>query len=263
MQSSGDGNVLSTPTVLTLDNEEAKFVVGQNVPFITGSYASSSSTNTANPFTTVERKDVGLTLRVRPQISEDGSVKLTVYQEVSSVQADSIANTNGPTTTKRVIESIIMASDGQVVVLSGLMQDDYAGSQQKVPLLGDIPVLGALFRSDSRTRKKTNLMVFLRPIILRTAADSNALSFDRYDAIRGVQQSAQPTESATVPVDQAPVMAPIAKPPSTKPIPAPLLTPGLSGTWGGAPAAATQQDVTGSKPATPANATTPAQTPAQ
>ena len=256
LQSTGDGNVLSTPTLLTLDNEEAKFVVGQNVPFVTGSYASTgSTTNTANPFTTVERKDVGLTLKVRPQISEDGSVKLTIYQEVSSIQAGTLLNPNGPTTNKRSIESTVLVSDGSVVVLGGLMQDDFSGNQQKVPFLGDLPVAGALFRSDTRERTKTNLMVFLRPVIVRTAAESDALSFDRYDAMRGVQQSAQPTQSYTVPVDQAPVMAPLPKPERTKPMPGPLMAPGMSGTWGSAPAAATQQDVTGSQPAaTPAPA---------
>ena len=257
LQSTGDGNVLSTPTLLTLDNEEAKIVIGQNVPFVTGQYTSNNSASgSVNPFTTVERKDVGLTLKVKPQISEDGSVKLVIYQEVSSIQAGTLLNPNGPTTNKRSIESTVLVSDGNIVVLGGLLQDDYSGNQQKVPLLGDVPVFGALFRSDTRERTKTNLMVFLRPVIVRTAADSDALSFDRYDAMRGVQQSAQPTPSVTVPVDQAPVMAPLPKPASTKPMPPPLLPPGMSGTWGSAPAAATQQDVTGSKPAAaPAPAT--------
>jgi general secretion pathway protein D len=255
LQSTGDGNVLSTPTLLTLDNEEAKFVVGQNVPFVTGQYTSNNTSNgSVNPFTTVERKDVGLTLKVKPQISEDGSVKLTIYQEVSSIQAGTLANSNGPTTNKRSIESTVLVNDGNIVVLGGLLQDDFSGNQQKVPLLGDVPVVGALFRSDSRERKKTNLMVFLRPVVVRSSADSDALSFDRYDAMRGVQQSAQPTESLTVPVDQAPVMAPIPKPKSSKPVAPPLMAPGLSGTWGSAPAAATQQDVTGSKPAAPTSA---------
>ena len=261
LQSSGDGNVLSTPTLLTLDNEVGSIIVGQNVPFVTGQYTNSntSASGSVNPFTTVERKDVGLTLKVKPQISEDGTVKLVVYQEVSSIQAGTLANPNGPTTNKRAIESSIVVSDGTIVVLGGLMQDNYSGNEQKVPGLGDVPLLGALFRSDTRERSKTNLMVFLRPIIMRTAAESESLSFDRYDAMRGVQQSAQPTPSVTVPVDQAPVMGPIAKPASTKHLPAPLLAPGMSGTWGGAPPQATMQDVTGSKPATPASAATPAQ----
>ncbi len=253
LQSTGDGNVLSTPTLLTLDNEEAKIVIGQNVPFVTGQFTNTgvtSSTGSVNPFTTVDRKDVGITLKVKPQISEDGSVKLVIYQEVSSIQAGTLLNLNGPTTNKRSIESTVLVNDGDIVVLGGLLEDDFSGNQQKVPVLGDVPVFGALFRSDTRGRKKTNLMVFLRPVIVRSAADSNALSFDRYDAMRGVQQSAQPTDSATVPVNQAPVMAPLPKPQYQRPVPAPLLVPGMSGTWGSAPASATQQDVTGSsKPA--------------
>jgi general secretion pathway protein D len=265
LQSTGDGNVLSTPTLLTLDNEEAKIVVGQNVPFVTGQYTNANTSNgSVNPFTTVERKDVGLTLRVKPQISEDGTVKLTIYQEVSSIQAGTLANLNGPTTNKRSIESTVLVNDGDIVVLGGLLQDDYSGNQQKVPGLGDVPLLGALFRSDTRERKKTNLMVFLRPVVVRNSADSNALSFDRYDLMRGVQQSAQPTESVTVPVNQAPVMAPLPKPAQGRqPAARPLLAPGLSGTWGGAPASATQKDVTGSSGVAGASnvTTAPAPTP--
>jgi general secretion pathway protein D len=250
LQSTGDGNVLSTPTLLTLDNEEAKIVIGQNVPFITGQFTNtgSSSTGSVNPFTTVERKDVGLTLKVKPQISEDGSVKLVIFQEVSNIDSSTAANPNGPTTNKRSIESSVIVSDGNIVVLGGLLQDDFSGGDQKVPGLGDVPVLGALFRSDTRTRKKTNLMVFLRPVIMRSSADTEAVSFGRYDAMRGLQQSAQPTESQTVPVNQAPVMAPINKPDSKRLAPQPLIPLGLSGTWGSAPASTTQQDVTGSFP---------------
>jgi general secretion pathway protein D len=250
LQSTGDGNVLSTPTLLTLDNEEAKIVIGQNVPFVTGQFTNtgSSSTGSVNPFTTVERKDVGLTLKVKPQISEDGSVKLVIYQEVSTIQAGTLTNANGPTTNKRSIESSVMVSDGNIVVIGGLLQDEFSGGDQKVPGLGDVPVLGALFRSDTRSRKKTNLMVFLRPVIMRSGADTDAVSFGRYDAMRGVQQSAQPTDSVTVPVNQAPIMAPINKPDSKRPAPQPLIPLGLSGTWGSAPASATQQTVTGSQP---------------
>ncbi|MDR3451834.1 MAG: type II secretion system secretin GspD [Rhodoferax sp.] len=255
LQSTGDGNVLSTPTLLTLDNEEAKIVVGQNVPFVTGQYTNANtSSGSVNPFTTVERKDVGLTLRVKPQISEDGTIKLTIYQEVSAVQASTLNNLNGPTTTIRSIASTVLVGDGDIVVLGGLLQDDYSGSQQKVPGLGDVPLLGALFRSDTRERTKTNLMVFLRPVVMRSGADSDALSFDRYDLMRGVQQSAQPTPSLTVPVNAAPVMAPRPKPAATgRPVPPPLLAPGLSGTWGGAPASRTLNDVTGSSSVTGAS----------
>ncbi|MFZ3220046.1 MAG: type II secretion system secretin GspD, partial [Rhodoferax sp.] len=162
LEQTGAGNVLSTPNLLTLDNEEAKIVIGQNVPFITGQFTNSGASNgSVNPFQTIERKDVGLTLKVRPQISENGTVKLAIYQEVSSVLASTINAANGPTTNKRTIESNVLVEDGAIVVLGGLLQDEYAGNQEKVPGLGDVPFFGALFKSEGRSRKKTNLMVFL------------------------------------------------------------------------------------------------------
>jgi len=208
-ESSGDGNVLSTPTLLTMDNEEAKIVVGQNVPFVTGQYASTGSTSTSssvNPFQTIERKDVGLTLRVKPQINENGAVRLTIYQEVSSVQASTASNSNGPTTNKRSIESNVLVQDGAVVVLGGLMQDEYAGNEEKVPGLSAVPVLGNLFRSEARSRKKTNLVVFLRPVVMRDAAQTQALSMDRYQMMRAAQQAAQPEASMLAPLQGAPVL---------------------------------------------------------
>ena len=192
MDKTGTGNVLSTPNLLTLDNEEAKIVIGQNVPFVTGTYTTNSSTGTSNPFQTVERKDVGLTLRVRPQINENGTVKMAIYQEVSSVDASTKSNTNGPTTNKRSIESNVLVDDGSIVVLGGLLQDDYSGNVEKVPGLGDLPFLGNFFKSESRTRNKTNLMVFLRPIVVRDAGTSDALAVDRYDMMRGQQQDVNP-----------------------------------------------------------------------
>lgn len=207
LQTSGDGNVLSTPNLLTLDNEEAKILIGENVPFPTGSYANTGgNTSSVNPFTTVERKDVGLTLRVRPQINENGTVKLVIYQETSAVKASNEKSLNGPTTTKRSIESTVLVEDGSIIVIGGLLQDKYSGGQEKVPFLGDIPGIGALFRSDTRTREKTNLMVFLRPVVLRSGDDSSRLSMDRYDLMRGLQQNAQPTPSATVPINEGPLL---------------------------------------------------------
>jgi len=208
LENNGDGNVLSTPNLLTLDNEEAKIVIGQNVPFVTGTYTSTNnSTSTVNPFQTVERKDVGLTLRVKPQISENGTVKMAIYQEVSSIDASTKTNTNGPTTNKRSIESNVLVDDGSIVVLGGLMQDQYSGSADKVPLMGDLPVVGNLFRSENRTRTKTNLMVFLRPVVVRDAADADAITMGRYESLRGVQQTVQPTPNALMPsVNGAPVL---------------------------------------------------------
>lgn len=207
LEANGDGNILSTPNLLTLDNEEAKIVIGQNVPFVTGQYTNTGGTgNTVNPFQTIERKDVGLTLRVKPQISESGTVKLTIFQEVSSVQASSVNSATGLITNKRSIESNVLVNDGAIVVLGGLLSDEYAGNQEKVPGLGDIPLFGNLFKSEARSRKKTNLMVFLRPVVVRDAAASDALSLDRYDMMRSNQQQAQPVPSTMVPINEAPLL---------------------------------------------------------
>ena len=211
LQTSGDGNVLSTPNLLTLDNEEAKILIGENVPFVSGSYSSSGGGSNVNPFTTVERKDVGLTLRVKPQINENGTVKMVIYQETSSVKAGTETAANGPSTTKRSIESTVLVEDGSIIVIGGLLQDQYTGSQQKVPFLGDLPGIGALFRSDTRVRSKTNLMVFLRPVVVRDAAESSQLSMDRYDLMRSVQQQAQPVQSSTVPINEAPILPSLAQ----------------------------------------------------
>ena len=208
LEQNGDGNILSTPNLLTLDNEEAKIVIGQNVPFVTGQYtnANSGGTGSVNPFQTIERKDVGLTLRVKPQISENGTVKLSIFQEVSTVQASSINSPSGLITNKRSIESNVLVDDGSIVVLGGLLQDTYAGNNDRVPGLADIPFFGALFRSESRSRSKTNLMVFLRPVVIRDANASDSLSSSRYEQMRGVQQVAQPVPSQAMPINDAPVL---------------------------------------------------------
>ena len=207
LEANGDGNILSTPNLLTLDNEEAKIVIGQNVPFVTGQYTNNNSTSgSVNPFQTIERKDVGLTLRVKPQISENGTVKLQIFQEVSSVQASSVNSATGLITNKRSIESNVLVEDGSIVVLGGLLQDEYSGNQEKVPVAGDIPFFGNLFKSETRSRKKTNLMVFLRPVVVRDTQQTDALSMDRYELMRLRQELAQPVESKMVPVNEAPVL---------------------------------------------------------
>ena len=190
--SDGDANVLSTPNLLTLDNEEARIIIGQNVPFPTGSYASTSGSVGVNPFTTVERKDVGLTLRVRPTINENGTVRMTIFQETSTVDQNSLTNVNGPTTNKRSIESSVLVEDGGLVMLGGLLSDTYNNNIEKVPLAGDIPVLGNLFKNENRTRTKSNLMMFLRPAVMRDGASTEAFAYDRYDEIRGQQLQTQP-----------------------------------------------------------------------
>ncbi|MES2226944.1 MAG: type II secretion system secretin GspD [Pseudomonadota bacterium] len=203
-------NILSTPNLVTLDNEEARIVVGQNVPFVTGSFTS-TGTGTTSPFQTIERKDVGITLKIKPQIGENGTVRMTIYQESSSVASTTAVGTDnaGPTTNKRSIESTITVDDGQIVVLGGLIEDSYNTTRSKVPLLGDIPYLGALFRSENRTRKRTNLMVFLRPVVMRDQAGSNKISLDRYDYIRAQQQQAQPPQSTILRINESPVLPPI------------------------------------------------------
>ena len=217
LESSGAGNVLSTPNLLTLDNEEAKIVIGQNVPFITGQFTNTNAGNGAvNPFQTIERKDVGLTLKVKPQISENGTVKLTIFQEVSSVDAATISSANGPTTNKRTIESNVLVDDGSVVVLGGLLQDDYSGSNDKVPGLADVPFFGNLFKSESRKRKKTNLMVFLRPVVVRDAAATERLSLDRYEQMRLGLKDAQPVPSEILPVNESATLSDLAAKPAVK-----------------------------------------------
>ena len=200
-------NILSTPNLVTLDNEEAKIVVGQNVPFITGQYTN-TGTSTTSPFQTIERKDVGTTLRIKPQIGENGTVRMTIYQESSSIAGTTAVGTDnaGPTTNKRSIESTIVVDDGQIIVLGGLIEDNYTSNRSKVPLLGDIPFLGALFRSENRTRKRTNLMVFLRPVVMRDQAGSNKISLDRYDFIRGQQLDSQPPPSSILRINESPVL---------------------------------------------------------
>ena len=208
LETKADGNVLSKPNMITLDNEEAKIVVGQNVPIPTGSYTTTNSSSQISPYTTVERKDVGLTLRVRPQVGEGGAVRMTVFQEKSSVDEATKTDTNGPTTNKSSIETTVVIDDGATLVLAGLLNDTYSNADTQVPLLGDIPYLGNLFKSRSRSRNKTNLMVFLRPVVMRTDEATNAVTLDRYDYMRQRQLAGQPTPWA-LPVNAAPVLDPL------------------------------------------------------
>lgn len=216
LQSQSETNVVSTPNLITLDNEEAKIVVGENVPFITGQFTN-TGTATSNPFQTIERKDVGITLRIKPQIGEGGAIRMQLYQEQSSVKSDTAAGTSnaGPSTTKRSIEGTVTVDDGQILVLGGLIEDNYTTTKNKVPLLGDLPVLGALFRSESRTRKRTNLMVFLRPVVMRDADSAARFSLDRYDQIRARQAGSQPSPSVVLPIDRSPVLPQDARTPLT------------------------------------------------
>jgi len=208
LESDNNANILSTPTLLTLDNEEARIIIGQNVPFITGSYAVTGAATTPTPFQTIERKDVGLTLRVKPQISEGGTVRLQIYQEVSSVVETLLPNPAGVTTNKRAVESTVLVDDGQIVVIGGLIQDGVRETVEKVPFLGDIPLLGALFTYSTRARSKTNLMVFLRPTVLRNPQRAESLSSGRYDYILGEQNKAQLPQSWPLPDMEPPRLPP-------------------------------------------------------
>ena len=209
LRSRANTNIVSTPNLITLDNEEAKIIVGSNVPFVTGSTTNTAS-GTSNPFQTIERKDVGITLRIKPQIGEGGTVRMQIFQESSSLSLKVAPGTSnaGPSTDKRSIESTVIVDDGQILVLGGLIEDKFTENRTKVPLLGDIPFLGALFRSESRTKTRTNLMVFLRPTIMRDAESSNRLSLDRYELLRGQQKDAQPPASMLVPINESPVLPP-------------------------------------------------------
>jgi general secretion pathway protein D len=206
LEADANANILSTPNLLTLDNEEAKIVIGQNVPFITGQYAQTGAATTATPFQTVERRDVGLTLRIKPQVSDGGAVRLQIYQEVSSVQDQT--NPAGIITNKRSLESMVLADDGQIVVLGGLVQDSTSLTSEKVPLLGDLPVLGTLFRYETRKQTKTNLMVFLRPLILRESTSYRGVTSERYRDMLIEQERATIPPSAVLPDIQTPRLPP-------------------------------------------------------
>jgi general secretion pathway protein D len=190
LETKANANILSRPNIQTLDNEEGKFLVGQNVGLVSGSYSSTNTTATVSPFQTFERHDIGLQLRVKPQISEGGTVRLSIYIEDSSVAPG--ADPTNPTLNKRSFETNVIVEDGNFVVISGMIQDQVSETQNKVPLLGDIPWLGQLFRYDTRTHVKTQTMVFLRPTVVRDEAGSHVLTADRYAYIRNELTNAAP-----------------------------------------------------------------------
>ena len=212
LETNTGANVLATPNIVALDNEEAKIVVGQNIPLITGSYTNTGTTTagTVNPFQTVERQDVGITLRIRSQIGENGTVRMTIYEENSSVQPN-----NSQVTNKTSVETFVTVNDGAMIALGGLIKDEYGDNESGIPVLSSIPILGNLFKSTGRTRHKSNLMLFLRPIVMRSQNDTDTMTLNRYDAIRAQQQSLQPPSSIVTPVNDAPVVPQLR--PDTKP----------------------------------------------
>lgn len=213
-------NVLSTPSVVTLDNAQARILVGQNVPIATGQ---ALSNNFDNAFRTVQRQDIGIALDVRPQINAGGTIKLTLRQEVSSI-ATAVVTQNVPDLilNKREINTTVTVDDGQIVALGGLIDDNERRAIEKVPLLGDIPLLGNLFRSRSQNRTKTNLMVFIRPTIIRTAADAAAMTGDKYQYVRAEQARREGTADTSIDAlvrDYLKAPIPGAPPPPTPPKP--------------------------------------------
>jgi len=215
-----NSNVLSTPTILTLDNEEAEIVVGQEVPFVTGSF-NNGFNNTGNPdtggnpnvpvgngFQTIERRDVGISLRIKPQINDGDTIQLEVLQETSAITSAVVAGvTGGVITNRRSIEAVVQVDDGQIVALGGLISDDIEDTVSKVPFLGDIPLLGNLFRSKTKRAIKRNLMVFLKPHIIRSPEDLAKFSKSKYDDVRRDSQiAAQQNPSFIIKDSAAPVL---------------------------------------------------------
>lgn len=188
LATNSDANLLSTPSILTLDNQEAKIVVGNEVPFRTGSFTTTGD-GSDNPFTTIQREDVGLQLTVTPHIHDEIAVSLEVALEITNVVDSPIGSEafSDVVTSKRTVENTILADDRQTIVLGGLIQDDISDSVRKVPLLGDVPVLGHLFRSTNKSRTKRNLLVFLRPTVIRNKDEANQVTTRKYDDVWDVE----------------------------------------------------------------------------
>jgi len=192
-------NILSTPTLIALDNEEAEIVVGKNVPFVTGSYTGTGgSTTPSNPFQTIDRQDIGLTLKIKPQINEGTSIRLDIVQESSSLE-ESSQSTSDKITKKRSIKTSVMVEDDQILVLGGLTEDVYTDKQNKVPVLGSLPVIGRAFRSTSTTKDKQNLMVFIHPVIMRDVLSGDNYTRNKYHKLRASQKDANITNRGLLP----------------------------------------------------------------
>ena len=187
--SDSDNNILSTPTLVTLDNQEAEIVVGQNVPFVTGQQLSASNNN---PFQTIERQDIGISLKVKPQINEGNNIKMEIEQEVSDVSNTAVTGATDITTNTRRIQTTVLVEDGQTLVLGGLIDDQINDTRDKIPLLGDIPLLGSLFRYRTTSKFKRNLVVFLHPTILRDPETADFYSRSKYEDVRTAQRGLFP-----------------------------------------------------------------------
>jgi len=229
LETKTDTNVLSTPNILTMDNEEAEIIVGQNVPFLTGTSANAATTT--NLFNTVQRQDVGLTLRVTPQISEGDTIRLKIFQEISSVApTEPNVNASDIITNKRSIKTTVLAADGNIIVLGGLMRDDNTKGVQRVPCIGAVPLLGEPFKFTQNSRTKTNLMVFLKPHIIRSRQDLQGITEDKYRDVQDVYDAQKYEGTILFPQKETPLpenMNPIPKPADAVPPAAPA-APGVT-----------------------------------
>jgi general secretion pathway protein D len=212
LASDASTNIISTPSLLTMDNQQAEIVVGQNVPFITGQYASTGSGETpSSPFQTIKRQDIGVRLQIKPQINQGDAISLEILQEISSL-APSTVSAADIVTNKRSIQTTVIANDGDLIILGGLIDDNLQETSEKVPLLGDLPILGAAFRYKKSTLVKRNLMVFIRPTIVRDAAVLEAASHGKYTLLRTQQLLRSGDEVMLMPGVKRPVLEALDKP---------------------------------------------------
>jgi len=226
LESDGSSNIIGTPILVTLDNEEAQIEVGQEVPFVTGSFTNTGGTGgggaggSVNPFQTIQREQVGLTLKLTPQINEGNAVRLKIEQEISSILPSSQAV--DLITSNRSINTSVIVEDGGTLVLGGLIQDQVTEKEQRVPILGSIPLLGALFRSNTTTKAKTNLMVFIRPTILRDNVQATFETNAKYNYIRDQQLATKPENPRLMPLTPRPVLPDMPQPQTLSPAGSPL-----------------------------------------
>jgi general secretion pathway protein D len=207
LASDANTNIVGTPVIVTMDNEEAQIKVGQEIPFVTGQFTNTGATSgstAVNPFQTIQRQQVGLTLKITPQINEGDAILLKIEQELSSLAESSRAV--DLTTNKRTINTSVIVEDGGTLVLGGLIQDDLGEKQQRIPLLGSIPLIGHFFRVDSTTKKKTNLMVFIKPTILRDDSQASFETNAKYNYLRNLQLAKNPNSVQLMPSEKRPVL---------------------------------------------------------
>jgi general secretion pathway protein D len=214
LASDGSTNIVGTPVLVTMDNEEAEIKVGQEVPFVTGSFTNTGATSggsatSVNPFQTIQREQVGLSLKITPQINEGNAVLLKIEQELSALQAN-VRGAADLITSNRTITTSVIVEDGGTLVLGGLIQDDLTETQQRVPILGSLPIIGQLFRVDSTQKKKTNLMVFIKPTILRDDAQAAFETNAKYNYVRDQQLAQSPGRVALMPGETRPALPPLA-----------------------------------------------------